>query len=207
MKLYVQIAVTALLTMTLAMAASTQFVSTWTNPRAGVLDFSRMKVAAFVVTADESMRLGPEETLATELRRRGVDSVAGYLVLPGELAKDREKAKEFLAKAGINAAILMRVVSQDEVTTHVPGTVWYTAPHYPSFWGYWDYGWSAVYTPGYVKSDTIISIETLVYSIEQDELLWAGQSETANLKDMRKFIKDLVDAAGKEMRKSGLVRK
>ena len=50
-------------------------------------------------------------------------------------------------------------------------------------------------------------ILTLVYSIEQDELLWAGQSETANPKDVRKFIKDLVDAAGKEMRKSGLVKK
>jgi hypothetical protein len=105
------------------------------------------------------------------MRRSGVDCIAGYLVLPGELAKDREKAKEFLAKAGITAAVLMRVMIQNEATTQVPGTVWYTAPHYPSFWGYWDYGWSAVYTPGYVKSDTIFLIETLVYSIEQDELL------------------------------------
>jgi hypothetical protein len=82
-----------------------------------VIDVSGMKVAAFVVTSDESMRLGPEETLATEMRRRGVDCIAGYLVLPGELAKDREKAKEFLAKTGITAAVLMRVVSQNEETT------------------------------------------------------------------------------------------
>ena len=71
----------------------------------------------------------------------------------------------------------------------------------------WNHGWSTVYTPGYLTTDTVVSVETLVYSVEQDTLLWAGRSETTNPKDIRKFVKDLVDTAGKEMRKAGLVRK
>lgn len=61
----------------LVVAGSTRFVSKWKNPVAGPISRSGEKVAAFVITADESMRLGPEESLAEELRSRGVDSVAG----------------------------------------------------------------------------------------------------------------------------------
>jgi hypothetical protein len=153
------------------------------------------------------LRLGPEETIATEMRQRGVDCIAGYTVLPGELAKDRAKAKDFLSKAGITAAILMRLIAKEERTQHVPGSVWYSTAHYPSFWGYWDYGWSTAYTPGYLQTETVVSIETTVYSIEQDKLLWAGESETTDPKGIRRIVKDLIDAAGKEMRKSGLIRR
>jgi hypothetical protein len=163
-------------------------------------------VAAFVLSPDETMRQGPEETLATEMRSRGIDCLAGYTVLPGELAKDLEKAKAFVKKSGITGAILMRVVGKEEQTSYTPGA-WYSASYYPSFWGYWSYGWSAVYSPGYLTTDTIVSVETLVYSVERDSLLWAGRSETTNPKDIRKFVKDLVNEAGKEMRKAGLVRK
>jgi hypothetical protein len=188
-------------------ASSVKFQSTWRNPKASVIDFSGRKFAAFIVTADEFLRLGREETLATDLRRRGLDCVAGYTVLPGELAKDEEKAKEFLKNAGINGAVLMRVLVEDQ-TRNVPPSVYYSSGYYPSFWGYWNYGWSAVYSPGYSRTDRIVSIETLVYAIDDDELIWAGQSQTRNPKDdVRKFVKDLVDEAGKEMRKSGLVKK
>ncbi len=207
MKFWLIVTSVVLVLMTSVIGASTKFISTWKNPSVGLIDLEGKKIAAFVVSSDESMRLGPEETLASEMRRRGIDCVAGYTVLPGELARDQEKAKEFLNRTGITGAVIMRVVSQEKETHYSPGTAWYSAGYYPSFWGYWNYGWTAVYTPGNVRSDTVLSIETLVYSIERDELIWAGMSETINPKDVRKFVKQLIDAAGKEMRKAGLVRK
>jgi hypothetical protein len=61
--------------------------------------------------------------------------------------------------------------------------------------------------PGYEWKDRVITLETLIYSIEKDELIWAGRSESTNPKDIKKFVKDLVEAAGKELRKAGLVNK
>ncbi len=194
-------------TVTLTVAASTRFLSTWKNPLAGPVAKSGEKVAAFVITADESMRLGPEESLAEVMRTRGVSCVAGYTVLPGELARDKEKAKEFLAKAGITGAIVMRVLGEQErQQISLAGPAWCSGPNYPGFWNYWEYSWQVVYSPGYLSSDKVFSVETLVYSITQDQLIWGGISETTNPKEIRKFIKDLVDAAGKEMRKAGLVK-
>jgi hypothetical protein len=191
-----------------AWAGSTSFFSTWKNPNFSQLDTAGMKLAVFVISPDESIRLGPEETLATELRNRGVNCVAGYTVLPAELAKNQEKAKAFLQKVGLTDAILIRVVGKNEELHYMPGTAWYAGPCYTSFWGYWNYGWSAVYSPGYVYSNTVVTIETLVYSVEKDTLLWAGASRTTNPdEDIRKAVKDLANAAGKKMRKDGLLKK
>ena len=207
MKLCLKILTVIVLTLTLAWAGSTKYVSIFLSPKAGALEFSGKRVAAFVVLPDPLMREGREETLAEELRQRGLDCFAGYTVLPGELVRDREKAKQFLEKAKISGAVLIRLVGDEERTSYSPGTVWYAQPYYPTFWGYWNYGWSAVYTPGYTWTDRVITLETLIYSIDKDELLWAGRSESTNPKDIKKFVKDLVDEAGKQMRKAGLVKK
>jgi hypothetical protein len=198
-------AVVALL-MSILLFAGTKYASIYQNPRAGMIDFSGKKVAAFVIIPDEVFREGREETLAEELRSRGIDCVAGYTVLPGPLVKDRAKAKEFLNKAKISGAVLMRLVGDEERVTASAGA-WYSQAYYPSFWGYWGYTWSAVYVPGYTWTDRVITLETAIYSIEKDQLLWAGRSESSNPKDIKKFVKDLCNAAGKELRKAGLVQK
>lgn len=196
-----------LLLSVLAWAESTRFLASWKNPAVGTLDMAGKKIAVFVISPDEAMRLGPEETLATEMRSRGADCVAGYTVLPVELTKNQEKAKEFLKRTGLNYAILIRVSGKDEEIRYMPGNVWYAGPYYPSFWGYWDYGWSSVYSPGYIYSQTVVTVETLVYSIEQNTLLWACASQTTDPEDIRKTVKNLANAAGERMRKDGLLPK
>jgi len=192
---------------TLSFAGSTKYVSVFKSPRVGLIDFSGKRVASFVIIPDEVFREGREETLADELRRRGTDCIAGYTILPGALVRDREKSKAFLKKAGVSGVVLVRLVGDEERTSYSPSVAWYSQPYYSSFSGYWNYGWTAVYSPGYAWTDRVITLETTIYSIDTDELLWAGRSESTNPKDIKKFVKDLVDAAGKELRKAGLVKK
>ena len=52
---------------------------------------------------------------------------------------------------------------------------------------------------------SIVFVETLVYDLTSDEMIWAGQSSTVNPSQADKMIKELVDEAGKEMRKQGLI--
>ncbi|MBP7866876.1 MAG: hypothetical protein KA419_13115 [Acidobacteria bacterium] len=197
--------VTAVLSIGTVPAGSTRVLKSWKSPLAGQVQLAGKKVAVFVVSADESMRQGPEETLATELRSRGVDGVAGYTVLPVELTRNTENAKAFLKRVGITYAIMVRLAGKEEEINYVPGTTWYARPYYPSFWGYWNYSWAVVGTPGYVYSQTVVSLETLVYSIEEDKLLWAGASRTTDQGDIRKEVKKLVAAVGKQIRKDGLL--
>jgi len=207
MKRYCIVLVVLLQTCALLFAGSTKYVSVFRSPRASLMDLSGKKIAAFVVIPAEEMREAREETLATELRARGIDCIAGHLILPGPLVRDRKKAEEYLKKAGVSGAIMMRLIGDEERTSYSPATAWYSQSYYQGFYNYWSYGWSAVYVPEYTWTDRVIMLETLIYSLDKDELIWAGRSESTNPKDIQKFVKELVKEAGKELRKAGLVSK
>lgn len=185
----------------------TKFTSTWKNPEAQPTSWDNQKVAAFAMTFIKASRLGAEDALAQELTRRGAQGVPGYTIVPKEVEKDKEKAKQLLEKAGVTGAVVMRVVDSSKEIYQSTGSVQYVGSYYPSFWGYWGHGWGAVYQPGHTTTDTVVSIETLVYSVDRDQLLWAGVSSTTNPKNVPDFIRELCDLAGKEIRKAGLVAK
>ena len=195
-------------TVAAAACASTSFQSTWKNPAAEPLNFKGKKVAALIVSKEEGVRYGAEDALAREITARGAVGIAAYTLIPKELVQDKEKAKEFLAKADVAGVIAMRVVGKDKEITQSAGGVYWGGPAYATFWGagYYGYGWGAVYSPGYIQTDTIVTVEILVYSLAQDKLVWAAQSETTNPSKVGPFIKELTAKAAAEMKKQGLIR-
>jgi hypothetical protein len=186
--------------------ASTSFVSSWQAPVEGTIQFDNKRVAAVVVSADETTRRAGETALAREISARGAQGVPSYTLLSEEDAKDKDAAKKKLQDAKIEGAVIMRAISNEQEISYSPGTGWYGAyPYYGSFYGYWGYGWGMAYDPGYLRTDRVVLVETLVYSLAQDKLLWAGKSKTTNPENLQKFISELADAAAKEMRKAGFV--
>lgn len=185
--------------------SSTRFVSTWKEPTAGPGELAGQKIAAFVMSSEQGSRRAAEDTLASELRARGADGIAGYTLLPGDTAKDRDAAKRKLEQAGVGVVVVMRPAGQEQELRSTPGT-WHTVPRYRSWSGYWGYGWGAVYEPGEIRTDTIVSVETVVYSVASDKLIWAGRSKTTNPSDVGSFVEELAAAVDDEMRQSGLLR-
>ena len=194
----------------LAGCASTQFVSTWKVPLDGPIDFEGKRVTAVVVSGDESIRRAGEDALAHEISARGAVGVPSYTLVSGQgqqVPRDEETAKKLLRDANIDGAVVMQVTSSEKELSYSGGTGWYGAPYYGSFYGYWGYGWGMAYSPGYLRTDTVVMVETLIYSVPQDKLLWAGRSKTTNPSNVRDFIRDLSRGAVKEMRQAGFIEK
>jgi hypothetical protein len=199
------VAALLLIALNLMAGGAEKFAKTWKNPDAQPVDWKGKKVAAFVMTLLKDTREGAEQALARELTQRGAQGVPGYTVVPPEAEKDRVLAKRILADAGIAGAVLMQVVDVKQDTVATAGQAYYLGPSVSTFSGFWDYGWGMAYAPGAVGSKTTLKVETLVYSIDQDRLLWAGTSKTTNPKKVSEVIKKLVDATGNEVRKAGLL--
>lgn len=185
--------------------ASTTFVSSWKEPLDGPLEFDGKRVAAVVVSSNESIRRTGEDALAREISKGRAQGVPSYSIVGTDKLESQEAAKKALTDAKIEGAVVMRVVSSEKEMSYSPGTAWYGAPYYGSFYGYWGYGWGAVYDPGYLRTDTVVMVETLIYSLAQDKLVWAGHSKTTNPSDVTKFIQELSKAARKEMKKAGFI--
>jgi hypothetical protein len=96
----------------------------------------------------------------------------------------------------------MRVVSSEKETLYTP-TVWATAT-YSSFWNYYGTSWTSVrsYKTSQVR---VLEIETLVYDVEKDKLIWAGVSQTKNPKSIQILVNELVNDVAAEMRTQGLI--
>ena len=198
-------AIAVLVIASTSLAAKTKFQSVWRSPDAASISFAGQKVAALVIDKDDSLRVAGEEALVRELTARGMQGVASYRMVPKEELQSADRARVWFEKAGVQGVVAFRVVNDQRRKTYVPST--WTNTYYTSLWGYYGYGWGAVYDPGYVRDERIISLETLVFSVPKNALLWAGLSETENPKDGQKVVAEVVKEAVNEMRKQGLLRK
>ena len=159
------------------------------------MSFAGKKVAALVISNDDSLRVAGEESLVRELSARGMQAVATYRIAPKEELRRAETARPWFEKASVEGVVVVRPVSADTRQTYTPGT-WVSA-NYGTLWGYYGYGWGAVYVPGSVQKETVVVVETTIYSVPRNQLLWAAVSETRNPRDLRAFVEELVKRVGR----------
>ena len=187
--------------------AGPKFTSTWKAPEASTTSFAGRKIAALVISDDQGLRVSGEEALVRELAAIGLpDAVASYRIVPQEELRDADRARPWYERAGVDGVVSMRLVKAE--THKSPTSAVWTSPTYSSLWGYYGYGWQSVYVfdPGGARSEHLAVIETLVFSLPQNKLLWAGVTETTNPKDAPRAIHDVVETTVKEMRAQGLLR-
>jgi hypothetical protein len=184
--------------------STTQFQSTWTAPEAKPLHFRGETVVAMVVVPTPGTRRSGDDSLAAQLVARGVRGVPAYTIIPDEDVKDRDKVKARLVAANAAGIVVMEVTRVSQQVTASP----YLEPTYYGYYGGWDnWGWSMpAYNAGYIQTDTLVYVETLVYSLKQNRLVWAGKSETMNPDHVDSFIGELAHHVAKELKHAGLIQ-
>ena len=185
--------------------AGSKYKTTWRASEVGPQSFAGKKVAAVVISGDESLRVSSEEALVRELAGRGVQGVAAYRIVPKEALRQADTARPFFERAGLDGVIVLRPVSLERERTYTPET--WASPYYGTLWGYYGYGWGGVTTGGYVTDTPVLTVETLIFSLPKDRLIWAGVSETKHPESVQKVVADLVRSAAKELKKQGLTTK
>jgi hypothetical protein len=128
-----------------------------------------------------------------------MQGVAAFKLIPREELKDVERAKGWFQKESVAGVVTLRPVSQDKVKRYPPD-IW-TTTYYDTLWGYYPYGWGAVYVVGSMGEDTVIVVESLVYKVSTGKLVWAGVSESKNPRDLQKLVADIVKEAAKRIEK------
>jgi hypothetical protein len=185
--------------------SSTEFVSTWRSPTAQPLRLAGTKVVAVFMSKKEGVRRHAEDAMAREITKRGAQGVASYTVIDERLIRDEKFARSAFERLGFAGSVVMRVVGNQTQVTYTP-SYWTAYPYYGHYWGgYWGWGWGSVYAPGYLETDQVVSVETLIYSLRQDQLVWAGVSRTIDPSNLDSFIEELAGAISDQMKSDGLL--
>jgi hypothetical protein len=59
--------------------------------------------------------------------------------------------------------------------------------------------------PEYLRTDTAVSIETLVYDLGRNQLVWAGESKTMDPSSVESSLAPFALKSVEEMEKQGLI--
>jgi hypothetical protein len=194
---------------TFVSSASYKFKSTWKAPGVGMLNLGGKKIAALVITSDVNLQMSAEEALKREITARGPIGVAAYTLVPREELRDKDKARPWFEKAGVDGVVAMRVVNVDKEKVY-NAVVW-SSSYYGNFWDYYGSSWNSVYmigTPiGNGRTQTTVAVETLLFNVRENKLIWASVTETTDPESVGSYMKGLVNAVVKQLQKEGLARK
>jgi hypothetical protein len=193
------VCVFAWLGVAIACGSPTTLTAVWKAPGVTGVRFQKVLVAA--QDKDQTRRRNMEAFLVKRLQ----NATPSYEFLSDTEARDTAKAKAKIMASGFDGAVVVRFVGTADKQTYVPGTTyWGTAP-YGTMWGFWGYGWSAVYDPGYMVNDRVVTLESNVYSVSRDELIWSSRSDTVSPESVNKLMQSMVDATAKEMRRQKVI--
>ena len=69
-----------------------------------------------------------------------------------------------------------------------------------------DYWYPYAWDTGYLQTDTTVQIETIVYALKGEVLIWSGVSESTNPGSVRKLIQEIAVAVGVDVKKRNVIR-
>jgi hypothetical protein len=180
----------------LTACGSTTLTGVWKAPDTGRLGFKKVLVTA--ISDDITLRRTIEDELARQIQ--GAQAEASYRFFGDSEPRDWEAASSRLKAAGFDGLVTFRLIGVEHQQTYVP-------PVYAArgAGGYWGHAWPAVYSPGYLRTDRLVQVETFVYELAGDKLVWASRSRTINPANAKDLVSEVVDAVRQEMKKQGLI--
>jgi hypothetical protein len=184
------------------------FETTFKDPDAKPMQVRGTKVVAAVMVRDAPARKRAEDALAAEITRLGGQGVPMYTIsLTNAPDKEGEsKTRAAVEAVGAQGLVVMRPVDVNHRSRATQTIA--SNDMYGGYWGgYYGVGWGDPWTDKSpdVQTDIVVTVETFVFSLPQNKLVWSGTSETTNPKNAEKLTQQLAQDTVRELQSLGLL--
>ena len=171
-------------------ARPTKITTTWVAPNVSITPFKKALVV--FLSNDTELRMRIEDRLARTLP----NAVASYRLVPYDKFSDVAAVRTDMSTQGFDGAVVMRLLGvetrsgspQPSTTTPAEDLVEYLRQ-----------GPRNALQPG--RGETVITVESRLYSIGTGKPLWVGRSESFNPVSLNELVDMIVDAASEEIRR------
>ncbi len=183
--------------------SSTKITRSWREPNKEVSIDKLNKVLVIALLKDETGRREAEDKMIRYLKGKGVVS---YNYLDSKMSSTNEDAiREKIKVDGFDGAITMRLLSVEKEKEFIPGMVTPNTINNNHFSNYF-LGILPYYSNmgGYLTTDTYM-VETNVFSIKEDKIIWTGLTETSDPEGVDKMVKEITKVVYKKMRSEGFI--
>ncbi len=183
--------------------ASTKLTKTWVDKDFKGKTFSNILVIG--VASEESNRRLFENRFVQQLKDVGVTAVSSADVIP--IPADQKLKKEMLTqtvdKFNNDAVLITHIAGINKRKSYQPAV--YTLG--VGYYGGYGYYHATRIKPSSVRSHTELCLETALYDVESEKLVWSGQSQTWETDSVRKLIDGVIKVVIKDIQKNKFLSK
>jgi hypothetical protein len=180
--------------------AGTRMAQTWVDESRRGKPVSDVLV---IVIADKAERRQAfEQKFVRQLQAAGVEAVSSVeaIAMPRDLKLEKDVILNAVNQYGNDAVIISHLAGLDrkEVFTR-------TGPTYGGYYGYYGYMFDTVRAPGFYSEVTDVRLETTLYDVQTENLLWSGQSESKDVRSITALIDEVIALVVSDLQKNRLL--
>jgi hypothetical protein len=159
------------------------------------------KILFVALLKDDYTRRVAEDKLVEQVRPRGV---ASYTYLPNYTANaDTAMLSRRLQEDGFDGVVIMRLITMNKNSANSPGN---NSNYYNSWYGYYSSTFPLYNVPGNYSANDLYNIQTNVYSLKDNKLVWTGVTTTVNISDKKTMMDKVIATVKQSMRDQGLIK-
>jgi hypothetical protein len=184
--------------------SGTRLGDVWQDP--GYSGAPLQNVAVFVLGTDHpSVRRLAEDEFVRRLpmNTRGL---AGYGLVPAAEQSDLDKVRARLRASGFDGALVARVTGVEGASPRGAGGAERVPVSYRTLGDYYASAYREPEEPGAAaRPATTVRIQTNLYAVASESLIWSGTSQTFNSDTTREVAGDVAKVVVEQLQKAGIL--
>ncbi len=156
-------------------------------------------ILVIAITGNEHNRRSFEKKFVTQLKSVGVDAISSEeaIPMPADLELKKETILNAVNRYENDAVIITHLIGKEEKDVYTRG-----GSAQRGFYGFYRSRYS---DSGYSSTTTIVRLETNLYDVKTEKLIWSGKSKTWSKDSKDQIINDVIKAVINNLQKNKLI--
>jgi len=185
--------------------STNRLVSSWSDESIDGYQLDTVLVVG--IANDETKRRIYEDTFVSSLTRASVKAIPSYTVSKNSVEASEKALRELIKKSGADAVLITHMLGRKEVESYQQAVQSVGTNNYygSTLYGYYPFIWSSISPVGVSTGSIKVMLETNLYDVPSEKLLWSSRSESTDPVMTKKYYQDLIDLFLEDLKKGGLL--
>jgi len=161
-------------------------------------------ILVIAITGNEDSRRSYERQFVTQLKSAGVEAISSEeaIPMPADLEMKKETILNAVKQFENDAVIITHLIDKEEKEAFTRGS-----QAHGGYYGFYHsrYTYSYARDPGYSSTSKTLRLETNLYDVKTEKLIWSGQSKTLSKDSKYQIMNDVIKVVINDLQNNKLI--
>jgi PII-like signaling protein len=159
-------------------------------------------ILVIAITGNEDTRRSFEREFVARLKSAGVEAISSEdaIPMPANLKMKKEAILNTVNQFENDAVIITHLIDKEKKEVYTRG-----GSAHRGFYGFYHSRYSDAHNPGYSSTSKTVRVETNLYDVKTEKLIWSGQSKTRSKDSKNRIINDVVKVVISDLQDNKLI--